>query len=65
MPTRRIDELIWQALTDPIFRDRVLNGQRDEVLEALCLTEMERETVRAVQANTLEGFAAALCSPLA
>jgi hypothetical protein len=63
MPTRKIDELIWRALTDPVFRDRVLSGQRDEILDALSLTEVERETVQAVQANTLEGFAAALCNP--
>ncbi|MGD1997147.1 MAG: hypothetical protein PVH62_10285 [Anaerolineae bacterium] len=65
MPTRRIDELIWTALTDPKFCERLLNGQRREVLDALGLTKAERQAVLAVKANTLEGFAAALCNAFA
>jgi hypothetical protein len=58
--TRTLDKLIWMALTDAVFCDGLLNGRRREILDALELTEMERETVLAVQANTLESFAGAL-----
>ncbi|HHS97375.1 MAG TPA: hypothetical protein ENK08_05675 [Chloroflexi bacterium] len=61
MPTRKIDELMWAALTDPAFRGRLLNGQRGEVLASLDLTEAERRAVLAVQADTLEALAGALC----
>ncbi len=61
---RRIDELIWTALTDSAFRERLLNGQRHEVLAARGLTEMERRAALAVRATTLEGFAEALCRSL-
>ncbi len=63
MPTRRIDELVWRALTDSAFRERLFNGQRREVLATLSLTEAERQAVLAVKANTLETFAGALCQP--
>lgn len=63
MPTRKIDELIWMALTDSAFRKRLLNGQRGEVLDTLSLTEAERQAVLAVKADTLEAFAGALCHP--
>jgi len=63
MPTRRIDELVWVALTDPDFGARLLNGQRREMLATLNLTEAERQTVLAVQADSLEAFAGALCQP--
>lgn len=64
MLTRRIDELIWAALTDPTFCERLLNGQRREILATLGLTDAERQAVLAIKANTLEGFAAALYSVL-
>lgn len=63
MPTRKIDELIWTALTDHDFRARLLNGHRCETVNTFGLTEAERQTVLAVQANTLETFAGALCGP--
>jgi hypothetical protein len=63
MPTHRIDELVWTALTNPTFREQMLNGHRTEVVEALGLTETERRTVLAVKADTLEAFAGALCQP--
>jgi hypothetical protein len=63
MPTRKIDELVWMALTDSAFRERLLNGQRREVLTTLSLTEAERQVVLAVQADTLDAFAGALCQP--
>jgi hypothetical protein len=63
MPTTRIDELVWMALTDSTFRERLLNGHRREVLATLSLTEAELQAVLAVQADTLEAFAGALCQP--
>jgi hypothetical protein len=63
MPTRKIDELIWMALTDSAFREGLLNGHRRELLGTLSLTETERQVVLAVKANTLETFAGALCRP--
>lgn len=63
MPTSRIDELVWMALTDSTFRERLLNGHRREVLTTLSLTEAELQAVLAVQADTLEAFAGALCQP--
>jgi hypothetical protein len=61
MPTRTIDELMWTALTNTTFRERLLNGQRREVLATVNLTEAERQAVLAVKAETLETFAKALC----
>ena len=63
MPTRKIDELVWTALTDSDFRARLLNGQRRQVLTTLGLTEAERQAVLAVKADTLEAFAGELCQP--
>ncbi|HEY74440.1 MAG: hypothetical protein B6I35_16000 [Anaerolineaceae bacterium 4572_32.2] len=63
MPTRKIDELVWRALTESSFRERLLNGQRWEILAALGFTETERQAVLAVKADTLETFAGALCQP--
>jgi len=63
MPTRKIDELVWRALTDSAFRERLLNGQRRKALVASRLTEAEQRAVLAVKANTLETFAGALCQP--
>jgi len=63
MPTRGIDELIWIALTDSAFRERLLNGHRREALATLSLTETERQAALAVEADTLDSFAGALCHP--
>ena len=46
MPTRKIDKLIWMALTDSAFRKRLINGRRREVLSMLDMTEAERESIR-------------------
>jgi len=61
MPTRKIDEMVWMALTDARFCERLLNGQRREIVATLSLTEAERQAVMAVEADTLEDFAGALC----
>jgi hypothetical protein len=63
MLSRRIDELIWVAFTDSAFRERLLNGQRREIVDAFGLTEAERQAVLAVNADTLDDFAGALCQP--
>lgn len=63
MPTRKIDELVWNALTDPAFREQLLNGQRREALITAKFTEAEQQAVLTVRANTLESFARALCQP--
>ncbi len=61
VPTRKIDEIVWMALTDPRFCERLLNGQRREIVATLGLTETERQAVMAIEADTLEDFAGALC----
>jgi hypothetical protein len=58
---RAFDKLIWTALTNAAFCERILNGCRRELLATLDLTSVELETVLAVQADTLEEFAEALC----
>lgn len=63
MSTHRIDELVWMALTDASFREGLLNGQRRDVLEAYGLTEEERQVILAVNADSVEAFAGALCQP--
>jgi len=63
MTTRQIDELIWRAFTDSVFRERLLNGQRREALGTFDLTAEEQQVVLAVQADTLESFAGTLCQP--
>jgi len=63
MPTRKIDTLVWMALTDTSFREGLLNGKRRELVASLNLTEAERQAVMAVRAETLEAFAGALCQP--
>jgi len=63
MLSHRLDELVWMALTDPAFRERLLNGQRREIVDTFGLTEAERQAVLAVNADTLDDFAGALCQP--
>jgi hypothetical protein len=61
MPTRKIDILVWMALTDSGFREGLLSGKRPELVANLSLTEVEQQAVMAVEAETLEAFAGALC----
>ena len=63
MPSHKIDELVWLALTDSGFCKGLLNGHRRELVAQMGLTETEQRTVMAVQADTLEAFAGALCQP--
>ncbi len=64
MPTRKIDALMWTALTDPRFREGLLNGRRRELVSQLNLSEVEQRAVLAVKADSLEAFAGALCQPI-
>ncbi len=58
---RNIDALIWRAFTDAGFRKGLLNGSRPDLVEAMGLTTEEKEAVLAVEADSLEAFAGALC----
>ena len=58
---RNIDALIWRAFTDTSFRRGLLNGGRVDLVNAMNLTAEEREAVLAVEADSLEAFAGALC----
>lgn len=59
---RNIDALVWRAFTDAGFRKGLLNGSRSDLVDALDLTADEKEAVLAVEADSLEGFAVALCN---
>lgn len=61
MSARRVDELIWMALTDSGFREGLLNGPRGEIVKEFGLTEEERRVALMAQADTLESFASVLC----
>jgi hypothetical protein len=63
MASHKIDELIWRAFTDRGFREGLLNGHRRELAVQLGLSDLEQEQVMAVQADSLEAFAGALCQP--
>jgi hypothetical protein len=56
-----IDRLVWHALTDTGFREGLLNGHRSELATQLGLNDTEHQAIMAVQADTLESFAGALC----
>ena len=46
------------------FREGLLNGKRRELVAGLDLSEIEKQAVMAVNAETLEAFAGALCQPV-
>jgi len=58
---KNIDALIWRAFTDAAFRKGLLNGGRSELVDAMDLTAEERDVLLAVEADSLEAFAGALC----
>lgn len=58
---RSIDALIWRAFTDVSFREGLLNGSRAQLVDAMDLTADQKRAVLAVEADSLETFAAALC----
>jgi hypothetical protein len=61
VPSESIDRLVWMALTDSAFRERLLSGHRNELVDGLELKRAEKSAVMAVKADSLERFAAALC----
>jgi hypothetical protein len=63
MPTRKIDELVWKALTDSDFSGRLFQGASGDVLAGLGLSEAEREAVLSAGADSVEALAGALCGP--
>lgn len=65
MPTPRIDQLVWMAITDSAFCEELLNGCRLELIAPLNLSDEEQQAVLAVEADTLETFAEALCQAFA
>ncbi len=56
--------LIGAALTDPEFRDKLLNGKRPSLLAELDLTDTERKTILGIEAESFQEFAAQLCELL-
>lgn len=54
--------LVGTALTDPAFRDSLLNGQRPNILRRFDLTDEERGVLMRIEADTLREFAAQLDS---
>jgi hypothetical protein len=65
MPTRKMDMLMWAALTDTTFREGLLNGRRPELVSQLNMTDTEKQAILAIRADSLEAFAGALCQPVA
>ncbi len=61
MQNRKIDEMMWMALTDAAFRDALLKDRRGWVLETIGFSDDERQALLSVQADSLEAFAGALC----
>ncbi len=57
MSERALQALIGHAIVDKKFRDQLLNGGRERLLEEFELTEAERDALRSIQARTLEEFA--------
>ncbi len=64
MLTRKIDTLVWMALTDGSFRERLLSGHGRDVVSQLGFSELEQQALLAIKADTLEAFAGALCPPV-
>lgn len=52
--------LVGTALTDPGFRETLLKGARFAVVQQFELNDAERAIVMAIQADSIQGFAAQL-----
>ena len=63
MPTRKIDELVWKALTDTEFCGQLFQGSSGDALASFGLTKAEQDAVLSVRADTVEALAGALCGP--
>lgn len=60
MSARALDDLIGRAVASKEFCAAVLNGQRRELLKGYDLDPEEVTKLLAIQADTLEDFAAAI-----
>ena len=60
MSSRTLQGLIGTALTDPEFCDRLLNGERHTLLVEFGLTDDEQSAIMAIEAGSLQEFAACL-----
>lgn len=56
--------LVGTALTDSEFRDKLLKGDRHHLLAEYDLTDEEREAILAIEAESIQEFAARLCERL-
>ena len=61
MPQMALHILVGTALTDPRFCHDLLNGKRHTLLHEFDLTDEERKAVLAIQAESIQEFAAQLC----
>lgn len=60
MTHRALQDLIGRAIVDKDYRDQLLNGNREQALAQLDLTDEERTTVDSIEAQSLEEFAGQL-----
>jgi len=56
----KLEILVGTAGVDAALCERLLNGQRSQVITAFNLSEAEQEAVLAIKADSLPGFAEAL-----
>ena len=61
MADSTIDAIVWRALTDAAFRERLLKGDRHQLVALYDLTELERDAVMALNDTTLDAFAGSIC----
>ena len=58
--SQALQTLLGTALIDGQFCERLLNGQRQELLPKFQLTDEEHRFLMGVKADSLQGFAAAV-----
>lgn len=61
MSQMALHAIVGTALTDPEFRNDLLNGRRHTLLTKFDLTDKEREVVLVIEAESIQEFAAHLC----
>lgn len=64
MSEMELCKLVGAALTDSEFRDKLLRRECHALLDEYDLTEEEREAILAIEAESVQGFAAQLCERL-
>jgi hypothetical protein len=60
MKHRALQDLIGRAIVDREFRDRLLNGNREQVVAEFDLTDIERRAIHSIEAQSFEEFAGSL-----